>query len=96
MFAILLALGCGVPVVSNHAPEQQGTAIEECPTLVVDCCTADAECLNFFGPDFPYCYDVGDFRGGYCAECVTNRDCEEKYGANSQCYPDPDIGAYCY
>ncbi len=77
MLALLAILACGAR-----------NPIDDCGSLSVDCCESDANCADYYGPAYPYCYAPGD--QGVCAECFTSADCN-----GASCIDDPDLGAYC-
>jgi hypothetical protein len=65
--------------------------IDECESDIIDCCTADNQCVDFWGSEYPFCYSPGESTG-VCAECFTHDDCPE----GQVCAPDDEFGAFCY
>lgn len=63
LLLLLLAGGCGSPV-------------ENCPDAPDrDCCTNNAQCLDYYGADLPYCEAANAPNGGVCSECLRDDHC---------------------
>lgn len=70
-----------------------GNPIDSCDATAHDCCSADADCLDYFGPSFAYCRTDGPFEpdAGICTECRHDTDCR----AGERCVKDRVAGRIC-
>lgn len=93
---VSLALaGCGI--VSTEPPtefteDEPGHVIETCGLdhNVTDCCTADRQCRDYYGPSFPFCLP-GTTDGGLCGACIEDSDCL----GGDWCYIDGNGQTFC-
>ena len=82
---VLLAVGC--------LPRVDTSDLRRCDPADpwVDCCSADDECVAYFGESFAFCATPGK-ETGQCVECTVNEHCE----LDAYCRTgEPDIGSYC-